>query len=507
MRGPRVHPPLSEAETLELFVLTRSLDALGAAEANTRAQLGLTRFGSLLATPQVAFSWSPIGDWLLKCCARARAETLDGEAMSFLAYAAWHASDMLTPLSILAAAFDWRQKDVLLALALDAHAPSFRSLKVIGWLMAHTAPGCADELALALAATCERHVGSMLQQRELHRAAAIELLAELCMHAPASAEPFAPVLRRALLLESACVRELAVAAVSDVLFSLISRSYDGPPAPPASELGSMYELLRWLPGLMWAPTAAMQKAAVVGVTRIIVHTAEPAFAASLERAANEDTFGDRLLFKLVLRHVDVGAAAPTSGADEPGGCSRIATSLSFEANQEVLKLIDKALEAVDDGMLADCVIFVALNALANGDIAPSSPDWASRSGGKYRRSLNELIRRVRSPALCQGVPESLADMCFEHFGVAPSLGCVRSWLGMQQPHGERDRGGGARDHDVDGSGTITAMRTPGAVTTDSEGHAAEQLAGSHVQAHGSPGARPHAPSALPFALRFDEFDL
>jgi len=417
---------LTDARLCELFVTARSLSGLAPVACRTRAELALVRYRSLFEQPRAtALASSNAGRWLLAFADAASPDAVraDELVVDFVTSAVWHAQEHTRPLTILARAFDWRLRPLLLALSLHARAPTVRSVDVAKWLLAHTRPGCADELAISFVPTLKQYSLVLLQGRDRSRACALELLGEVALRAPAVSDALAPFFWSALLLDSLPIKEQAIAICFDVLFVLLARGALAEGSAARAEQRGFAPLLAFLPRMLLAPSALAQRAAVAGVARLCWHAfRDERFEKAVSLATSDECFCDHLLLPLVARYGDVRPAGGGGGAS---------ARLTEADEREILLDLDLALSHMDPGQIADCAVYLVARDVGAGIVDVGSARGYGDERAQLRRALHELVRRLGSRELRDGLPESICATCDDLFGVALEPERVRGWLALQ----------------------------------------------------------------------------
>jgi hypothetical protein len=431
--------PLTDAQVIEVFIASRSIAGLRSEDARrARADLLLVRYRPLLGRPTL--TRSPLGVWLLEIINAASPAVLTGSdelVLEFVTSAVWQAREHALPLSLLAKAFDWRLAPLQLALGLDAQPTSARAVEVCAWLVAHTRAACADELAIQLlcAPVLQRFLGDLLRGKDLARAQALELIGEVAMRAPSVADALAPICWSALMVDSMNLREQVVAISFDVLFVLLARDALPERAALHPEERGYSSMIRFLPRMLYGPTAALQRIAVAGVARMVLHAnADASFDEAVSRATEDECFTDELILQLATRYVDVQQSSHVAAAG-----SRVAggPGLSAEEDGDVLADIDHALQRMDEGLLADCAVYVVVRSVKSGEIDHESARGYGPAHAHARRALQEIVRRLTQQELRDGLVESISSNCLEFLQVSLDPDRVQAWLGM--PRGVNGR--------------------------------------------------------------------
>lgn len=430
--------PTGDALVCEMFVAARSLPGVAKPARRARAEYALgERYRSLLAQPaQIARSRAC--RYLLDFAEAASPESVHADelVLDFVTCAVWHADDHARPLALLARAFGWRLRPLVLSLGLHVHEPTPRAVDVFKWLLAHTRPDCADELALSLVPTLQRFASALLRGRDRSRATALELLGEVALRAPQLADALAPFFWQALLLDTTAIKEQAAAIAFDVLFVLLARGALAEGCAARADGRGFGPMLALLPRLLLAPSALLQRTAAAGVARLVWHAgSDAAFEAAVVAASGDDCVCDELLLQLVARYVDARPGPGGQGAHAGGGGGRLADA----DDRDVLRDLDGALSAIDEGLLADCAVFVVVRAIGAGQVAPDSERGFGEEHVQLRRALHELVRRLSRRELRDGLAESIGSTCLDLFGADLDPERVRGWLGMAPG------GGGGRD--------------------------------------------------------------
>ncbi|KAJ1624433.1 hypothetical protein T492DRAFT_1047123 [Pavlovales sp. CCMP2436] len=230
------------------------------------------------------------------------------------------------------------------------------------------------------------------------------------------------------------LREQATALCFDVLFVLLGRGVlaeDSGGARSGDGARGFGAMLPFLPRMLAAPSALMQRATVAGVSRLCWHASKDArFEAAVIGVMEDECFLDECLLQLVLRYVDTSSRAEVQGAASraTAGPSARRTVLTAEDNCEIIKDIDHALSCLDEGVIADAAVYVVVAALSNEAIDPRTAEGFGAHDSHKRRALHELVRRLASPELRAQLAESVGSTSADLFSFAPDPSHVRAWL-------------------------------------------------------------------------------
>ena len=107
---------------------------------------------------------------------------------------------------------------------------------------------------------------------EARRAGALQVIGTAVLTTPALAVPLLPVLERAVFVETAALKQAALANVLDAAFALARLP---PPTAEGSDEQQLFgSLMQWLPQMLSAPLKGLQTLAALGLAKLVLHRKE-----------------------------------------------------------------------------------------------------------------------------------------------------------------------------------------------------------------------------------------
>lgn len=406
---------VSDPSLVKLFLYARACGDGGAA-AHLAAR-GLDEFGWLIsiARDQCAV---PIRSCLLNLLLAAAPWSLTDSAAieNFVVDSVWLCHRAGVPLGLLASLHASDVDRMADALGVeDGGRDPARVLHVLGWLLMHCIPSSRRNLVAKVEVTITQNVQQMLRGSPTRRAAALEFLADLGSLVPSHAWVARPLLMQAIKLDDIAVRELTVIAAFDMAFCLLFAS----PTLDQRSLDFVGELVKMLPRFIDGPSVNLQRASAHGMARLVNASLDDEFAGAMARCTADECICDKMIAMLATRLVDVRYLQRAN-----------LLALRPDENKEIVSMVDKALTALDDGLLADGVVFIVLNAMQR-ELLTFDEESGQRTPlmqPTTRRALTALLQKIESDQLKAELPMSIVSHCSELFGSVPDLGGVRSLL-------------------------------------------------------------------------------